>query len=168
MHPFKKLIFQTPIEDTFIPPTMTTYSYEGIYASGDSFHPSGGSLSYVDYDGVTQNLTYMWSGTCTSFQSQSAPTNLVAVSTCTTIYSIYISNSTSISNCAGAGVSTYPINVFVDNTIITVGNIIYNNTSRTIPFAGDGTWYHKNSTFSMKINSSGVVTEIDDSCAIPM
>jgi hypothetical protein len=60
----------------------TSYSYEGIYELNDPAHPNGGSLTYVDSNGVTQNITTMWSGTCVTFESQSAPTNLVDVATC--------------------------------------------------------------------------------------
>jgi hypothetical protein len=63
-------------------PPMTTYNYEGIYESGDDRHPNGGSLNYVDVNGATQSLTFMFSGTCVSFESQSAPSNKVGVATC--------------------------------------------------------------------------------------
>jgi hypothetical protein len=33
---------------------MTTYSYEGIYDRYDTLHPDGGSLNYVDENGVTK------------------------------------------------------------------------------------------------------------------
>lgn len=61
---------------------MTSYSYEGIYELNDPAHPNGGSLDYVDINGITQSLTFMWNGNCQTFDSQSAPTNTVAVATC--------------------------------------------------------------------------------------
>jgi hypothetical protein len=63
-------------------PVMTTYSYEGIWETNDPAHPSGGSLSYVDINGVTQNITSMWNGTCVPFDSQTPPTNKIGVSPC--------------------------------------------------------------------------------------
>lgn len=82
-------------------------------------------------------------------------------------YVINISNSTSVSNCGGAGVSTYPIQVSIQRSPIIVGDTIYQGTGLSTVFVGDGTWYSTSSTFSMRIDSLGTVTNIDNSCAIP-
>jgi hypothetical protein len=83
-------------------------------------------------------------------------------------YTVFMSNSTATSNCAGAGVSTYPIQITIEDSPVLVGDIIYQGSDTTTPFPGDGTWYSRSATFSMRINSSGVVTEIDNSCAPPV
>jgi hypothetical protein len=62
---------------------MSSYSYEGVYETNDPAHPNGGSLDYVDINGNTQSLTFMWAGNCQTFSSQSAPTNIVAAVPCT-------------------------------------------------------------------------------------
>ncbi len=80
---------------------------------------------------------------------------------------INTSNSTPISNCDGAGVSTYPISLYVEDIPVILGTIFYNNYLLTLPFTGDGTWYSVSSTLSYRIDASGMVTEIDNSCAIP-
>lgn len=82
-------------------------------------------------------------------------------------YAIQISNSTAVSNCAGAGVSTYPITVFIQTTPIIVGSVIYTDSTLTAPFEGDTSWYSYSSTFSMRISFLGVVLQIDNSCAPP-
>jgi hypothetical protein len=64
------------------PPAMISYSYEGFYELNDPLHPTGGSLSYVDINGITQNLTFMWSGNCIQFNSQSPPTNIIGAAPC--------------------------------------------------------------------------------------
>ena len=78
---------------------------------------------------------------------------------------INISNSTLISNCQGAGVTTYPISLYVQDIPIITGTIFYNDSSLTTTFIGDNTWYSINSYTSYRINSSGVVTEIDNLCS---
>jgi hypothetical protein len=64
-------------------PEMTNYSYEGFYELNDPAHPNGGSLKYVDINGVQQTLAPMWSGTCTTFASQSPPTDITGTGPCT-------------------------------------------------------------------------------------
>jgi hypothetical protein len=71
---------QTP---TPAPPTMTQYSYTSVYERDDSAHPNGGTFTYVDVNGTTINYAGLWSDTCFTFSSQSAPTNLVGIATCT-------------------------------------------------------------------------------------
>lgn len=80
-------------------------------------------------------------------------------------YVTYVSNSTPISNCAGAGVSTYPIQVSIERSPIIVGDIIYQGSGLSTVFIGDSTWYSTSSTFSMRIDSIGTVLQIDNSCA---
>ena len=64
------------------PPGLTTYSFEGIYPENDPAHPNGGSLRYIDENGVAQTKTKMWAGICFSFFSSSAPTNKISVVAC--------------------------------------------------------------------------------------
>jgi hypothetical protein len=61
---------------------MTTYSYEGIYDRYDTLHPDGGSLNYVDENGLKKNV-YV-GRTCVSFSSQSVPTNIIDAVICAT------------------------------------------------------------------------------------
>jgi hypothetical protein len=63
-------------------PTMTDYYFEGVYELNDPAHPNGGSLNYVDSNGVTQSRTAMWAGNCQLISSQSEPTNKIGVAPC--------------------------------------------------------------------------------------
>jgi hypothetical protein len=54
---------------------MTTYSYEGIYDRYDTLHPDGGSLNYVDENGVTKRKRLCGEGLV--FHLQSVPTNII-------------------------------------------------------------------------------------------
>jgi hypothetical protein len=65
-------------------PVMTEYSYTGIYERNDPNHPDGGSLDYVDINGVTRTLSGLYAVDCISFLSQSPPTNIIKASTCFT------------------------------------------------------------------------------------
>jgi hypothetical protein len=95
----------------------------------------------------------------------------VVLSIADTCYPAYflinVSNSTGTSNCQGAGATTYPIALYVQNIPVILGTIFYTNTSLTTTFTGDGTWYNVSNTLSYRINASGVVTQIDNSCAPP-
>jgi hypothetical protein len=146
---------------------MTSYSYEGFYELNDPAHPNGGSLNYVDINGNTQSLTFMWVGNCQTFSSQSGPTNVIGAGPCTPAFTSQMSNSTATSNCAGAGVTTYPIQFTTQDSPIIVGSIIYQGGSTSNVFIGDGTWYSTSATFSMRIGANGVVTEVDISCVAP-
>ncbi len=75
-------VYEYVIAGDSTPPVMTNYSYEGRYETDDPAHPNGGSLDYVDINGDTQSLAFMWAGTCIQFASQSLPTNKLGVTPC--------------------------------------------------------------------------------------
>lgn len=77
-------------------------------------------------------------------------------------FQVMLSNSSSISNCQGANINTFPIQTYVQETPIILGTTFYTDSSLTNIFIGDGTWYSVNIALSYRINSSGVVTEISD------
>ena len=143
---------------------MTTYWYEGLYPTGT--HEPGGSLKYLDEYGVEQWEQFLYSeGGCVSYYSSVPPYAKIDVIACTPPPNqINLSNSTSISNCAGAGVSSYPIVVFSDRNPMQINDIVYSDDTRSSVFIGDNTWYSVSSQRSYRINSSGIVTEIDNSC----
>lgn len=80
-------------------------------------------------------------------------------------YEINISYPSSISNCAGAGRTTYPTTVFVERLPIMIGDGIYDNSALHGLFDGDGTWYSTSPTYSIRINVNGAVTDISE-CTI--
>jgi len=134
--------------------------------------PDGATTIRVVATGTCTNYTDMpISGlTTTTTTTTATPTTTTSTTanptTTTAPPSFYVedfSNSTPISNCAGAGASTYPITLYVANLPISLGDIVYsNNTPLANPFQGDGTWYSVNSTTSFRINASGEVIEVDD------
>lgn len=65
-------------------PPATTYSfyYEGFYEEGDEVHPSGGTVVYLDADGITQYSTLLWQGECRLITAQSIISHIGA-GTCT-------------------------------------------------------------------------------------
>jgi hypothetical protein len=135
-------------------------------ANGTAIVNVNNSITYTHNGGAatSDSLTYqVTNGFCTS----TATVTYFLATTPPTFYNIHLSNSTPISNCSGAGVTTYPLSLYISSFPIIVGNTIYNESALTSTFNGDGTWYSYSSTFSMRINSSGIVTEIDNSCAPP-
>lgn len=77
-------------------------------------------------------------------------------------YELNLSNSTAVSNCNGAGATTYPLTAYASTSfyLLYVGQIIYNESGLVTPFEGDGTWYNLTSTFSIKVNNIGEILEI--------
>lgn len=80
-------------------------------------------------------------------------------------YEINISYPSSISNCAGAGRTTYPTTVFVSRLPIMIGDAISENAELHGLFDGTGEWYSTSPTYSIKINVNGAVTDISE-CTI--
>jgi len=65
-------------------PPETTYSfyYEGFYEEGDEIHPDGGTIVYLDADGLTQYSYLLWTGECRLITAQSIISH-VGAGTCT-------------------------------------------------------------------------------------
>lgn len=121
--------FQADIFKTYndSPPIMTIYSYEGIYILNDPAHPSGGSLNYVDINGVTQSKTMMWSGTCISFSSQSVPTNIVGAAICVPTASYSFNVIDGRSGCAAGSVNFTTIGGAI--TVYSIYNTLQDNAT---------------------------------------
>jgi len=154
---YEDALFTTPVNGygaiTFIA-LFNSVKYEfNISTTGEVLGVTPGVQMTSEYDDCPVSTTTTTT-TSTTTSSTTAPPSF---------YTVAFSNSTPISNCSGAGVTTYPITLYVATVPIIVGNTVYsNNTPLANPFVGDGTWYSINSTKSCRINASGEVTEIDD------
>ncbi len=187
MNNFKKNIYRTVNTDFISYPyylsTLTNASSTGVcgYPYDLILHASTSSLVI----GVTvlytdSELTTIFTGTSLyqhinlstiygkSISIDGSGVVLSLVDSCYPAYFlINVSNSTGLSNCNGGGAITYPIALYVEDIPVVLGTVFYYDSALTLPFAGDGTWYNVSSTLSYRINSIGVVTEIDNSCAPP-
>lgn len=162
------------------PTTTTTTTAPLCYSYRSAPYDGVFNLSYIDCNGVTQVIVdTCYSVIChydvcaRSIISSSETMSILGTcelttttTTTTTVpafYTLAFSNSTPISNCAGAGVTTYPITLYTSDSPIIVGTILYQyHSPLSSPFVGDGTWYSVNSYVSYRINASGEVTEIDN------
>lgn len=159
-----------PVEPPAPLPTSNFY-FEGRWLSDDTIHKPELN-SWVDYVDAEGNIDRYIIGGIEGGCQLIVASSILGRSGCHScvpevplFYQMAMSNSTPISNCAGAGVSTYPIQIFVQRSPVLLNDTIYTNQGLTNPFPGDGTWYSLSNNFSMRVNGLGVVTQIDNSCA---
>lgn len=173
----------TPLPGT--PPTtggtttlpILDFYYEGFWENGDVLHHPeiNAWVDYLDEFGV--QYRFMIGGLENGCQLLQA-SSIVDTNGCVTCVrtvggtsgnptttGFKISNSTTISKCAGAIPEVYPNQVYVGRLPIMVGDPIFTYADLKVPFDGNGNWYSTTGPFSMRINANGAVLEIDDSCS---
>jgi hypothetical protein len=79
---------------------------------------------------------------------------------CTEGTSLFTSSGGSgISNCAGAGVAVFNTERWMNKSVISLGTIVYLDLGLTNALNGGNNWYHLSATYSIRINTFGVITE---------
>lgn len=149
-------VISSPVVTIITPPTHGTATIHGTLVGVIVYTNDGG--------GANDSLVYQVSN---GYCSDTATLSLSKSSGGGTpdYYNIHFSNSTSSSACSSAyPPTTFPLSLYVEFNPITVGMFVYNNSGLTSPFNGDGTWYSFSSMQSVRIISTGEVTEVDYSC----
>lgn len=141
MNNFKRNIFKTVEEATSLLP-LTTYWYEGYYATGTSHEP-GGSMKIQNEFGVEEWIQFVYSNDgCVSYSSSVPPYDIIEMNPCTPQssninYRIEDCETLFSYNCAkgstdfaiGEVIEFIPI---ADDTLIrcgTISSVTYNNNN---------------------------------------
>lgn len=76
-----KDIYKTEVELGVTAPSTSSFYYEGFWQLNDPVHPNGGTVTYIDPNGFSQESTYLWVGECRQIIARSI-TSVVGASTC--------------------------------------------------------------------------------------